>query len=246
MSPPPALQSRSRLRTAARELAYIVDRSQRRRWLVVLALAILVSGMEALSGLLVYGLLQMIAAQSAPIEFPLIGNLEQRFPGVGRDQLRLYTGLAVGAFFLARGAITVVQLYVQNRVVHNAGVSIAHRLMRAYLAMPYAFHLRRNSAELIRNAWDSTTIIVTSIFIPLVNFVSQLLLVLGLILVLLVLAPLSTIVAAVLLGGMLWGMLRLVQPRIHSYGETDQRQSKVALQTMQQSLQGIRDIVLLA
>src|SRR4051812_27093214 len=120
MTPTPPSPSRSRVRVAAREFVYLVDRKQRSRWLVVLGLAVLVSVMEALSGLLVYGLLQMIAAKGAPIEFPLIGNLEERFPGAEREQLRLYTGLFVGAFFLFRGTTTVAQLYVQNRVVHNA------------------------------------------------------------------------------------------------------------------------------
>jgi ATP-binding cassette subfamily C protein len=212
---------------------------------VVFALSLLQAALEAAVALVVFALLQTITDPGAPLTLPLIGDLEEAFPSVERDALFAYAGGVIGLFFILRGAVSIFQVYLQARVAQNTGVEIAQRLVRGYLAMPYPFHLHRNSAELIRNATSSVNAIVGYVLVPLATVLTQSFLAVGLAVVLLGTAPLATLGAGTVLAVLVFVLLRSIHPRVKGYGQLSQDMSKAVLQVMQQSFQGFREVVLL-
>src|SRR4029453_19619151 len=80
---------------------------------------------------------------------------------------------------------------------------LSHRLFAAYLAAPYDFHFRRNSAALIRRMPDGVPSVFRGVLGSLVAITTEALVVLGLVLVLGVTAPGVTLVAVVVVGGLL-------------------------------------------
>ncbi len=215
------------------------------RWLLIAALAVVVSGLEALGALLVFGLLAGITSASQGLVLPVVGDLRAVFPGADETTLLVAMGVVIAVFFVVRGAAILVHSYVQYRVAEHAGARLSARLLDGYLAMPYAFHLERNSAELIRNAYDTVGLFVREALIPGVKLVSQSFTVAALVVVLLVTSPLATLLALVLLGPFAWLLLRIAHPRVKQLGVTAQRMSKTSLQSLQQSLHGWRDIKIL-
>ena len=87
-------------------------------------------------------------------DLPLLGDVREIFPDVGSTALMVIVGVLVAAFFIARAGLLVGQSYLQSRVTENAAADLATRLVTGYLAMPYQFLLRRNSAE--RSATPTT------------------------------------------------------------------------------------------
>ena len=215
------------------------------RWIVVVALALLVSGVEALGAVLVFALLGLATDPDGAIDLPIVGDLRELAPGLSSEELIVATAAAVALFFVIRGVVVLAQTYTQVRVANTTGVELSTRLLDRYLRLPYAFHLRRNSSELIRNANDSVSEILDSILMPTVRLVAEGAVVIGLVAVLLLTAPGATLIAAAVLVPLVTIIVRLVQPRIGRLGEISQVETGRSIQALQQSLHGYRDITVL-
>jgi ATP-binding cassette, subfamily B, bacterial PglK len=224
----------------------LVGRERSWKWLVLLLLALLVAGFEATGAMMIYALVGLIAMDGSGLSLPVIGDLTQLFPDLSLRTLRIGAASLVGGFFLARSVVIVAAEYVQARVVQNAGAQVANRLVEGYLAMPYIFFAQRNSSELVRNAFDSSQRLVSEVLRPLVTIVAETVMVLGLTLVLLTVSPAATGLGILVLGPVIWLLLRVIQPRLKRLGRSSQRARKDALRALQHALGGFRDIRLLS
>lgn len=223
----------------------LVPIERRPQWVVVLLLALLVSGLEAVGAILVYLLVGLATDPDAPMEVPVLGDLRQLLPALAEDRLLIATAAGTAAFFLVRAVIRLGQVYVQARVANMTSVDLASTLFARYLRLPYSFHLRRNSSELMRNASESVNEVLGSVLMPMVRLVAEGFVILGLVVVLLVTAPIATALVALVLGPFLLFVLRVVQPRMGRLGIISQREHGAGLQALQQGLHGYRDITVL-
>lgn len=221
---------------AFRKCLSFIDREARWRWLGLIVLGVIAGAVEATGAVLLVILLGAIT-ETTTTTLPVVGGLVVADP----DRFVLMCVLAA-AFFVVRAGVLIGQVYLQHRLANNAGVRLSGRLLRGYLAAPYVVHLRRNSAELIRNAHESVDLIARYVFAPLLTMASEALLVLAVVGVLLVVAPLATIAAATALTLIGFALLRGIQPRMAALGDTSQRMSKQSLKSLQESLAGFRDV----
>ncbi len=231
--------------TTLRQALAVVGTDRRRRWLLLVVLALFTSVVEAVGSLLVLALIRMATATSSRLDVPLVGDLSRRFPTLSRGSLVLAIGLTLGLFFLGRGYLLCWQVYAQNALAQRTGVAISRRLIRGYLAMPYAWHLQRNSSELIRTSYDSVDRVAAYVLLPAVVMFSEGLVVVALLLVLLSTAPLATLLAVAVLGPVLLVLARFVRPRLGQLGEETQSLVQQTLKDLQQAFEGAREITLL-
>lgn len=230
--------------TLMRKCLFLLREEKPLRWLLVILLAAMVTGIEAAGALLIFILLGLIASPDTPIELPLVGDIRAFQGGLEDETFIIWIAGAIAVFFLIRGLFLILQVYVQDRLAHNAGARLSVRLMSSYLAMPYLLHLRRNSAELIRNAYESVRAITSEVFIPAVRLLSSIALAVGLLAVLFFAAPAATALSLVFLGLLVLLLLRVVQPRLKALGRRRQQLSKESLKILQQALHGIREVTL--
>lgn len=215
------------------------------RWVVVVALAVVVSGLEAIGAVLIYALMGLATDANAPIDLPYVGSLRDLIPAASTEELIATVAIAVAAFLAVRGVAIIVQAYAQSRVATAASTALSVALLDRYLRLPYSYHLRRNSSELIRNANESVLAILGHVLMPSVRILAQGSIVVGLGVVLLITAPMATILAAAVLAPTTQLVMRTVRPRIVALGATSQRERGRSLQLLQQSLHGFRDITVL-
>lgn len=234
------------MRQTLRKAARLIGPGQRRRWLLLVLLALIVSAFEMIGAALVYVLLSVAADPSAPIELPILGDVRGSFQDF--DDRALLMGLVVllGAFFLVRAGVRIGAAYAQSRVANNAGARLSNRLVTGYLTAPYVFHLQRSSAELIRNSHQAVTELVSQVFLPVINITAESLLVAGMLVVMFAIAPEASVLAVGVVGGSSLVLLRIVQPRLKALGRIAHRTSRDTLSILQQGLHGIRDVKLLA
>jgi ATP-binding cassette, subfamily B, bacterial PglK len=218
---------------------------QRNRWILVVVLALVASAFEAAGALVVFGVLARITTDASSFDVPVLGDLRTVFPEAGEPVLVAIVGAAIAVFFIVRAITIVGQGYVQYRLAENAGARLASRLLEGYLAMPYAFHLQRNSAELIRNSYETVQQFVRDALLPAVKLVGHSIICVGLVAVLLYTAPLATLLALAVLGPFTWMLLRVLHPRVKRLGQHAQELAKTSLQTLEESLSGWRDIKIL-
>lgn len=223
----------------------LVGREDRGRWLFVVLAAVTASAFEMLGAVLVFVLLGLVAQPSSGVELPLLGDVRGWFPGVDDQVFLLAAACSLVVFFLVRVVVQIGFQYVKQRMAHVAGARLAARLAEGYLRLPYAFHLRRNSSELVRNAHQTVEEIAKRCFVPVVQVLGESIVILGLVVVMVIVAPAATAGAVVVVGGAAAVLLKVVQPRLKRLGGRAQEMRKQSLATLQQSLHGIRDVKIL-
>ena len=217
----------------------------RGRWVFLIVLAAVVGTVETIGAFLIFGLLSLVMNAGEGTELPFVGDVRDRFPGLTDSEFLVWSAAFVTVFFVLRAGLFLAQSYLQNRIAHNAGVRLSSDLLNGYLRMPYSFHLRRNSAELIRNANTSVLQIVTFAFVPIVLLGSEVLLVIGIFGALLIASPSSTMLMLAVAVPVVFLLLQTVRKGMRSLGATNQEMSRVTLQTLQEGLQSVRDIKIL-
>ena len=231
--------------TAMRRAVGLVARDGRGRWVALLLVALCASLLEVVGAGLVYVLLGMVANPGTALDLPVVGDLRQRFPGVDETTLLLAMAAALAAFFVVRGAVQFGQAYLQARVGQQAGARLSRELVLGYLRLPYAFHVGRNSAELIRNAHSAVDGVVGYVFLPLIRLVAEAVTIVTLVTLLVVVAPLATGLAVLVVGTVSLLLLRWVQPRLQQLGWTSHELDEQTLRSLQQAMEGVRDVKLL-
>jgi len=228
-----------------RRYTSLVGPGGRGRWFGVLVFALAISGLEAIGAVLIYVLISLTTDPRGSIELPLVGDLRTWMPDIAQDDLVVGAAIGIAAFFILRAVAVLAQQYYQTRVAQLTGVDLSVRLLQRYLRLPYAFHLRRNSSELLRNTNDSVNELLGSVLLPIVRMLSEGLVVAAIVVVLLATAPLATGLAAVVIAPVVFLTMRSVQPRLARLGRVSQEEGARSYQALQQSLHGYRDITVL-
>jgi ABC-type multidrug transport system fused ATPase/permease subunit len=229
----------------ARELHDLLGRERPGRWVVLVVISLVASVFEMLGALAIYLLLALLTAPESVGSLPLVGGIVELLPSDDLGTLRMLVAGIVMLFFVIRGLVMVGRAYVETRLVTAAGVEISDRLLAGYLAMPYPFHTRRNTAEMVRNAFTATTQLQGAVMLPLAFLIGDIVVVVGLAAVVLASEPLGGVLAVLFLGGVTLIIQRILQPRLVGWGRRSQDAAAGGLQAIQQSLGGIRDIKLL-
>jgi hypothetical protein len=79
----------------------------RSRWVAVVALAIVVAGLEAVSALVVFGLLTRITTDASGFDLPLVGDVREVFPGLDELTIMAGVGALIVLFFVVRAAVVI-------------------------------------------------------------------------------------------------------------------------------------------
>ena len=231
--------------TTIRQALYLMGREQRKRWLLLLLLALVTSVVEIIGAALVYVLLSLVANPNSAIELPIIGDIRELGGDISERTLLLTLIGVMIAFFLFRAVVSLTTEYVTARVTNNAAARLSVKLIKGYLTMPYSFHLQHNSSEFIRNGHQAPLEIVGSVFNPLIRMTAEVVLTIGILVLLVVVSPIGTALAVAVIGGSAAILMAIIQPRLKRLGRTAWGIQKETLASLQQSLQGVRDIKVL-
>jgi len=228
--------------TGLRKCLVFLTPAERWRWLALIPMAAATAVAEAVGAAVVFVLIKIIGHPSDITKLPLGQTFVALLPWQDDKSIVLAATIGVALFYLVKnialGLIASAQAYV---VSHSIAV-MARRLLEGYLAMPLPFHLRRNSAELIRNTNDSVDMVCRLVLQPAVSMISEALIVFGIVVVLMATAPLVTLIALVVLLGLLLGLLALTQRAMGRWGAQEHDLRNRALRTLQQSLGGFKEV----
>lgn len=223
----------------------LIDLKRRRRFIMVGVMSTFVSLLEAIAALLVAVLLAFVLDAGQVPAFPVIGDVTRFFPSLSYEQFVLLACGTFAVFFVVRAIAFLGQQYVMARVVENTGVLLADRMVDGYLSMDYEWHLQRNSAELIRNAYDNVQQVTAGVFNPLASLIAEFTLAAALLMVVLIASPAATLVAGVVIGVALTVTMAVVQPKLRRLGRKRQDGVKGVMQDLQEAFGGIRDLKVL-
>lgn len=158
-----------------------------------------------------------------------------------RTMILTLAGLVAGAFVL-KSLLTIAfrwwQLGFTTRLEAEAGTE----LMRRYVEADYWAHRNRRLAEVNRSIASFVPQTFSQVVQGLLNWVTDTLTVLAIVLVLLAVSPLATMLAALIFGGTGWVVQRLLRPRFNHIGEAMARSDLDSWAALMPSINGFREV----
>lgn len=149
------------------------------------------------------------------------------------------------AIYIFKYIYLATLFFIQYKFIFNLQISLSSRLLNAYINSPYSFHLKKNSAELLRTVNSDVLWIFSGVFVPMSNLIIEIFVVSVILLVLLFFAPIPTIVTVVVLGGTSLTFYYLIRQRSTAFGRAQQQHNADLIKWVNQSLGGIKEIKVL-
>jgi ATP-binding cassette, subfamily B, bacterial PglK len=198
-------------------------------------------------------LLEVIGIGMIPVFVSIIANpemileIEWLMPVMERagietgGDLLVFGALFLIGVFIVKNAYVVFYRYMQARFIWKRFAMIGSNLFRHYMSAPYEFHLKRNTAELLRNVTQEAQEMAKYVMIPMLIFAMDLVLILGIFAMLLWVEPMITLLVILLLGGGGGLFLKFIKGKTRSYGKTGQNDRAYMIRAVNEGLGGFKE-----
>ncbi len=133
--------------------------------------------------------------------------------------LLLWGSAALVIMFSLKGAYSVFFAYIDSRFLFRRKHLISKRLMSAYMRAPYIFHLKNNSAELVRNLTGELNVITNNILQSILKIGKDGIMAVSILFFLLVWEPFVTLIVLLLSGFGSGTFILFTQKKMKEYGE---------------------------
>jgi ATP-binding cassette subfamily C protein len=214
------------------------------RWAALIPLAVAAAVAEAVGAGSAFGLISILGDPGRAATLPVASWIYPHLPRQDDASVILVFTLLVMTFYIARNGLLALVTWAQEEALSLSVRQLSHRLLAAYLAAPYAFHFRHNSARLIHRLTDAVHSVFRGVLGSLVNVACEALVVAGIVVILALASPGVTLIAVVVVGGMLLVPLLVSRHATARWGETVARLDGETQQTLQQSLGGVKEVKL--
>ena len=222
----------------------ILNTRQRYGALTIFSLTFIGMLMEVLGIGLVIPALAIMTENDVALKYPEFNPLFELLGNPTRENL------IIGGMVLLAGVYFIKALFLSFLAWKQAGFSfglqaeLSQQLFAGYMQKPYSFHLERNSSQLIHNIIIEITNITNALQQGLL-LVTEVLVLLGVLILLVIVEPVGTLLIIVCLGMAGSIIYMLTRNRILRWGAARQIHERLRLLHSQQGLGGVKDIKLL-
>ena len=201
--------------------------------------------LEATGIALIFPLIALISNPTAIENNGVLNWLYIRSGTRSTDDFLIWMVGLLLVFYVFKYIYLSLLYYSQYWFIFKLQIELSMRLLSAYLHSPYPFHLRRNSAELLRNINADILLIFSGVLVPGFSALIEVLVVCMILLVLLISAPLPTLAATTILGGTSLAFYAFVRKRAARLGKIQQDNLAQMIKWVNQGLGGVKEIKIL-
>lgn len=230
--------------STAKKIWGLLTQDQRRSAMKLFGLMIAAMLLETLSVGLVIPALALLTQDNLAARFPRVTAL-LTFGSENPHTLIVNGMLTLVAIYLIKNLFLAYFAWRQNDFTFRMFASVSERLFKQYLRQPYAFHLQRNSAILIRNITGEVDIFTVSIVRSSMLLLAESLTFVGLILLVISVEPVGAIIVAAITALVSFIFYRISRPYVLRWGKSRQHHAGLRFQHLQQGLGGVKDVKLL-
>lgn len=224
-----------------RKLVALLDSRSRTEVLLLVVPMAVTALLEMLSiGLIVPFIATVLGPEAG---HPATAWLTSALPAIRGDHVLYWIAGLFILLFAVKNFVLLAMIHLTNRVIREKQSRCMHRLFRLYLGRPLAFHLQRNSAEMIRELTVSVGHAFEALRL-LLMLVLELLLVVAACALLLIAEPAISIGTALVLGVVGVLFQRVMGPRFQYWGDRAHAFEAVLIKSINHGLGAIRDIKL--
>jgi ATP-binding cassette, subfamily B, bacterial PglK len=236
---------RRKYMSTAKKIHQLLTREQRRAAVLVFVVMLIGMALETFGIGLVIPVLGLLSSQDLAASYPVLEPVLEVLGNPTHKQLITGGMLVLAGIYAIKALFLAFLAWNQSRFIYDVQAGLSHRLFTGYLRQPWAFHLQRNSAQLIRNTTGEINQFTGNALIPGMLLLTELLVAIGIGTLLLAVEPVGALLVVATLGLAAWGFQRLTRGHILRWGQARQYHEGLRIQHLQQGLGGAKDVKLL-
>jgi ATP-binding cassette subfamily B protein len=240
MAAPELAREETSLWAGLKEVYRQMSRRRRRQLFAVLALMLAGAAAEFATIGAVIPFLALLANPGGAVHHSRQFFLTIPGPGSGA----LIAATAAFMFLVTLGGLVRLQLAWSSRsFVFGLGHDLALEIQRRVLLQPFSFHINRNTSSLL-GALNKTEVLIFDVLLPLMHAATSAVIAVFIVAILLFIDPITTLSAAFAFA-LIYGLTVIViRKRLAANSRALGAAYDERLQTVQESLGGIRDVII--
>ena len=227
------------------KIKYILPKSEVNK-IYLLLLGIVISSIVETIGVGV--ILPMISVINQPDlfqDYPIILYFFSKFNITDHKDMIIISAFMIICLLVSKNIYLFYFMRFQFRFIQFSSAKCAVGLLTKYFFADYLYHLQTNTSVLLRNMKTETGMVFSSVILPLVTLMTEILMVILLITLLITIEPYITITGVILIGGLSILFYKSIKAKNNYYGELRVVHERETYKWINHSLGGIRDIKLL-
>jgi ABC-type multidrug transport system fused ATPase/permease subunit len=225
-----------------RQLYGFMSPARRRKFLALLTLMLLGAAAELATIGAVVPFLSLLA-RSGQLHFRMVTEVFEALGAHGRDQQLVAASVLFMSAALVAGALRLQLAWSTQNFVLGLGHELAVEIQRRTLAQPYAYHVSRNSSEIIASL-EKVQVLVFVVLLQLMQAVTAACIALFIVAALVRIDPFTAAVAALAFGALYGLVSALTRRRLARNSAITGAAYQQRVQLIQESLGGIRDVII--
>lgn len=225
-----------------RKLLLLFNKRDKRKLLIIFGMMIIAALFETLGIGLIVPFVGILTNPEVIQEQVILSYLYELFNFDSATGFIIFSVLFLLTVFILKNFYLLLFNYVQFRVILNQQVKLSRDLFKEYLTKPYTFHLQRNTADLLRNINGEIPNVFQGIIMSSFQLLTEILVIVCILTLLLVMAPLATIIASVLLGGSVILFFTFLRKKISLLGKEQQKVSGTMIKWVNQGLGASKEV----
>ncbi len=223
----------------------ILNPSERRHAIWLLGLMFVGMLVETLGIGLVVPLMVLFMQDDIAGTYPKLAPLLEQLGNPSHNHLVIGGMICLVLVYFLKSLYLGFLTWQQNRFNNTVMIHLSRRLFTLYLRQPYAFHLQRNSSELIRNIVNEIGYFLSTGLTAMMALITEGMVLIGIAILLLIMEPVGAISLVLTVGLTSFGFQWFTRSRVIRWGETRQMHDGHRIKQVQQGLGGVKDVILL-
>jgi len=229
------------LRETIKKLLYLLPDGDSYKITVLFIMMMIAAGLEVIGIGMIPAFVSIVAAPEQVLEYEPIQGILSVLEITDSQDLLIWGSVALLGIFILKSLYIIFFNYIESNFIYNRRYLISHRLMSSYMQAPYTFHLKRNTAELLRNITQEVNIVVNIVFTNILKMAREGIMVISILTFLLVMEPFITLLVIALSIFGSGTFLYLTQKRVKKSGSEEQEHRRNMIKAVNQGLGGIKD-----
>ncbi|MBI29375.1 MAG: hypothetical protein CMI95_05750 [Pelagibacteraceae bacterium] len=223
----------------------VLSKDQKTRFLVLLFSMILTSFFEILTIIFIFEYISFLSSGTEYINVGVINKLLDFF-NLNYDLLTLENLSFILIFVILLGVFSnLLTIYLTNKFSLKTGGEIESKLFLYYMKRDYLFHLNTTSSVLMNNIFELVKRVASFVLTPLMIVLSKVIFLIPLLSGLILYKPKITLITTALFIGIYYIIFRIFKEQMTFLGRLQTGVSEKKFSTLQQGLNGIKEVKLL-
>uniref|UniRef100_UPI004048B01A ABC transporter ATP-binding protein n=1 Tax=Algoriphagus sp. TaxID=1872435 RepID=UPI004048B01A len=224
-----------------KKVLYLLSGKQKKQ-LVFLGIGLLIGVFFEMLGLgVLIPSLGLILKNNFLDSYPILKPIVNLFGNPTHREIVIGCMIFLVTFYFVKSIFLLIISWMQSKFTADLTFDISEKLFFGYLNQPYSFHLKKNSAELLRNiqnevgqfSWITQSVIA---------LIVELSIVIGVTSTLIIIEPLGAIVVILFLMTFVLLFQQVTKKRLSNWGEVRQEQVGYINQHILQGIGGIKEV----